>query len=108
MIAQQFFCLICITVIHNRTVVAGKDDQGVFSQSQPVEFVEDLSDTPVKLHDSVASQSHRVLASEAVVREAGNMYVVCREIHEEGFILVCFDEIEGMCRDGICQVFIFP
>ena len=46
--AEQFPCLVCISVIHDRTVVAAQDQQRVVCKSETVQCVEKTTETVVK------------------------------------------------------------
>ena len=105
---QQFPCLILIAVLKNGAVVTGDDEQGVFSKAQPLQFVHDSPHGPVKFRNGIATQTHSTATAEPFVREARDVDIVRRQIHEERLVLVLLDEIQGMDGDGISDVLVFP
>ena len=105
---QQLFCCIIITIIYHRTIVTGQDNQCIFRQPQFVERFHNLAYRPIKLYNSISAYTHRVLSTEAVVRETRNMNVIGCKIHKERLIFMLFDEVNGMSSNRIGNIFIFP
>src|SRR3954471_5921483 len=75
--------IILISVIHDGTVVAGKDHQRVASQIQSIEGPENLSRRPVSLDDGVAAGTHGRLPCEARMWNARHVRIVRGEIQKE-------------------------
>ena len=105
---QQFLGSVGISIIHNGTVVARKNHQGVIVKVQFFELAEQFSDRPIKLFDGVATHSHDVMTPESRMRKAWDVYVVGCEIHEERLFLMLFYESRGMHKDRVCDVLILP
>ena len=108
MAVEEFFCAVGIAVVNHRTIVAREDDEGVLAQSGLFKGGHDLADSPVELHDGIAAQAHFVFTTETLVGEAWHVDIVGSEIHEEGFLLVLVDEVDGMGGDGVGDVLVFP
>ena len=100
--------MVCITVIHNRTIVATQHDQGVFGNTGFFECVHYFAYGPVELQQSVATRAHAALADKTGMRPTGNVRVVGSDIQEERFIFVVFNKSDSFASDAVCNVFIFP
>ena len=108
MFAQQFHSPVCITVIHNRTVVATQHDQGVFGNTGFFECAHYFAYSPVELQQSVATRAHAALSDKTGMRPTGNVRVIGSDIQEERFIFVVFNKSDSFASDAVCNVFIFP
>ncbi len=106
--AQLLDGVVAITVIHDRAVVAGEDDQRVRGKPVFVEGAQHLADRPVELDDRVASRAHPALAREARVRHARDVDVVGCEVEEEWSGFVPVDESDRLAREGLGHGFIVP
>ncbi len=105
---EQFLGLVIIAVVKHRAVVAGEYHKSVVGYSELVKSAHDLAHRPVKLRYGVAPDTHRVLASEALVGETGHMHVVGAEIHEERFAGIAANEVYGVRCDRVGYVLVLP
>ena len=73
---EKFVSLVLIAVVDNRTVIAGKDQDGVVCDVEAVQCVHDFTDGPVQLQDDVATSAEPAFACETWVGDAWYMYVL--------------------------------
>ena len=68
--------IVLIAVVDNRTVIAGKDQDGVVCDVEAVQCVHDFTYGPVQLQDDVATSAESAFACETWVGDARYMYVL--------------------------------
>ena len=66
-IACQFGSTVFVTVIQNRPVIAGEDNQCLFQQAFFLQVGKQFADTPVCLNDGIATRPHRCFAHKSLV-----------------------------------------
>ena len=69
MSVEKFVSLVLIAVVDNRTVIAGKDQDGVVCDVEAVQCVHDFTYGPVQLQDDVATSAESAFACETWVGE---------------------------------------
>lgn len=99
---------VIIGVFNGSAIVAGKDDEGVVSESELVKGFQNLSDCPVEFLNDIASCSAFAGSSKPWVGNHGFVDVVGCEIKEERLVLAFLYEFDGFGCQGVCDVFVHP
>src|SRR5690606_11332405 len=96
MVSEQFHCLILISVIHHWSVIAGKNNHGIFSQSCFLQRFEKFTNHRICFQNSIPSGAHPTSACKSGVRSSGYMGLLETIVKEKWFIgflqnkLACF------------------
>ena len=76
MTVQKLLCLVLITVIHHRTIIAGQQYDGVIRNTQLIQGLHNLTHRPVELHDGISTHTHAALSTETLMRETRHVDIV--------------------------------
>ena len=108
MISKFFDCVVLVSVVNYRSVVARENHQGVSRQLQPFHGIQDFADAPIELQNHISSGAHPAFTCEPCVRHARDMDVVRGVIQEKLFLPMLLQKLDRLLRDDICHVFIHP
>ena len=108
MTVQQFACLILITVIDDRPVVATENKDGIVRNAQAIERMHDFAYSPIELEDDITTSSQPTLTCKARMRYARHMNVLRTHIKEERLVFVIDNKVLSLIRDNISNIFVYP
>ena len=108
MIACQFGSTVFVTVIQNRPVIAGEDNQCLFQQAFFLQVGKQFADTPVCLNDGIATRPHRCFAHKALVGSTRYVRFVQAIIQEERSIFVFSHKVLYLIYKIVGHILVFP
>lgn len=68
MAVKEFLCMVLIAVVHNRTIVACEEYDGVVSYTETLERSHNLTHGPVELYDGIATESHAAVFADFLLQ----------------------------------------
>ena len=92
-----------ITEIQPGTVVAGKNDQGIFIQSFFFQCLHDLTNIVIHFLDHIPIHSLLALSTKCRRCIDGHMRHGIGDIGKKWFVFVFPDELDGCIREPSCQ-----
>ena len=107
-IACQFGSSVFVTVIQNRPVITGEDNQCLFQQSFFLQVGKQFADTPVCLNDGIATRPHRCFAHKSLVGSTRYVRFVQAIIQEERSIFVFSHKVLYLIYKIVGHILVFP
>ena len=105
---EQLLGSVIIPVIHHRSVIARQYHKRIIRYTETIECIQYPSHAPVKLHYSITTNTHCILAPEPFVRESRHMDIVRGKIHEKRLTAMLTHISQRMLCYGICYILILP
>ena len=105
---MEFVRSIGVSAFDGAAVIAGENDEGIFTEVEAVEGVEDLADRPIELLDHIPPGSALARAAKARMRDHGFVDIVGGKEDEKWGGSWGFEKFYGLSGEEIGDVFIDP
>ena len=90
---NQLYCLVLISIIQHRTVIARQYYNRIFCQSQPVQFFQKLINTPISFENNISARPHTRLANKTFIRYSRHMRLMQAIIKKKRTLFIIYDKL---------------